>query len=366
MLCFFSGKRLFFVLLLLLLVIISSGTAIYAELNPQFILYKAPFNYFEIPVPKDWRVITTEWFGGREYIFSPQQITLEQFEKGIDLQTIFLVKISRHPDGLLKNPYFNIKYLEYARHFNPYMGSYVQFELGPDQKIFGVEGSNIKARFPDKSTANILLALKDRLMYEFHYYSKDSQYDTYLPVFQKMIQGMKILDYSCHEETKAFSFKVQKVQGDICLPKSWSLRQYCSDGTYKLFITREPHHNILDAFKVGVSITEIPIIQEPLKFPSERERAIALAKKILIPSQRILALLYQYDDQITLNGCRAVIAERSYTFIGQEGFTQEYHVFIGKVATLYDIVLKAPVREFEVYSDIYWQAISSINLMDLP
>lgn len=259
------------------------------------------------------------------------------------------------PKELMKG---NIEHIENAYKEAGYS---IKGELGKARTIMGIKGYTATLTLPNESPSFLFLGLRDKLAYEIQYQcglDLDSKYNSLL---LKMIEGIQLLDYANNEELAEFSDSNN--QFSIRLPKSWSATDRDDGKVAQLWVSRELIINEDDTFKVGVTITKIRNASKNFKnVKSDLDLVKQWSSLVLLPSETIMAELHSFQDGVKISGKSGFMAERSIIIKGSDFYAQEYRIILAKNDDLYEIIMEAPVMEFEVFREVFNKAINSLVL----
>ncbi len=350
-------KRVYFLLFL----IIFTGLA-FAEAESKFTQFVVPDNYFELPVPDGWEFVSVEWLGERTYLFSPSKVTREELERGVDLEASFKVKISRMPEEMLSLTSKELMELNIEHLENGYrQGGYdIQCELGEEKTLMGIDGYTASLTIDNGNPDFLFIGLQGKLAYEVQYSCDADKVAKYDPLLFKMLEGMRLLDYTKKEEV--VRFKDDNNQFSLLLPRSWSMKQVDDGKVAQLFISREAIKKDDDLFKVGVTITKIRQASNNFKnVRSDSDLVKLWGSLVLYPTEDMDMNLFEFKEA-EIDGKFGFVAERSIHIKGFDFYEQEIHIILAKDDNLYNVVLEAPVMEFEAYRNIFNQAIDSLIL----
>lgn len=328
----------------------------------DFATFQAPHGYFELPVPKGWHFLSFDHLAERQYLFTSEAVTLEQLQQGVDLDACFAVRIlgleSRHaltPLGDLLEEDLDHRIATYREHGRKLEGR----ATGP-QTLAGLEGT-AAFLWQDDDDEHLFLGRKGHLLYEIGYSYKREKKDSYLPILQEMAAGLALLEPEPSVKTGVFrdstgSFSVE-------LPDEWYPMSEGDQDTH-FFVSRERVMASTDAFTVGASFRKVPRLSERLpkyRLTSDREIVEFWAGVVLQEqkgfSQKVLDI-----RGASIGDKGGVVIERSFHFGSAPYYVQELHLILAKNDTLYEVILEAPVMEFELYRPAFNRAIETLEL----
>ena len=347
---------------LLLLLLFTS--VVFAGKEPGFSAFTVPYDYFVISLPDGWEFLCTDWFGERNYLFSPVKVTRSEIEQGVDLEAFFKVKICRVPDNMLNLPPKELikRNIEHMENVYKQAGYNLRGEIGGARTIMGINGYTASLfSEEDENPSFLFLGVKGELGYQIFYGCDADKALQYNPLLLKMLEGMQLLDYASKEELTGF--RDSNNQFFIKLPKSWSMKEKDDGKTAQLFVSREAIINKDDFYKVGVTITKI---RNASTIFANTGSDLDLVKQwgsiVIPPSQNIDVELHAFRGDVNIAGKTGFLVERSFVIKGFNVYTQEYRLILAKNNNLYDIVMEAPVMEFEIYREVFNEAINSLVL----
>lgn len=326
---------------------------------PELVDFKEPLGYFQIPMPEDWNYLCAADLGSRIYIFTPQDVSADQLETVAEFEVVFLVKFSRIFERQHDQPLEEIlqEYIDYQVAVFKEEELELEGEIMGPAKILGIDGALAKLKEPE-GEGTLFLGKYGSMFIELNYACDYDKKDYYQPILDTMLEGFKLLDNKFSGEQRLWTNKRKNFS--IMLPQAWHPREEVGGNIKQMFISRERLRTANDIFQVGVTVTEISSFSKLIgrRVESEQDIINIWYGALEEVSQRVPTVIYGFQE-IKGENKNGIIFERSYM---QDSFIQEYHVILAKGDTVYDVVLEAPMMEFEIYRDLFLEAIESIKL----
>lgn len=325
-------------------------------------ILQVPYGYFEIPLPEGWHYLSLEHLAERQYFFTPEPVTQQQLQEGVDLGASFQIRILALDVPGLGSPVATMLQEDLAHRIQIYRDHGVTLEGRPagPEVIAGIEGETALLSQEDDEEF-LFLGRKGHLLYEIDYAYKREQKDRYLPVLQQMAAGLRLLTPETPGEAGVFRDTNGSFSAE--LPADWYPMGE-SEPEAQFFVSRERMMSTTDAFTVGACFRKVPGLSQRLsnyRLSTDWE-AVAFWTSVVTREQKGLEQKILAIRSIPGEIKAGVVLERSYRFESAPYYVQELHLIRVRDDTLYEVILEAPVMEFELYRPVFDRAIQTLQL----
>lgn len=349
-----------FVLLCFITPLVSDETKL---IDNEMEIFQVPFGYFKLPVPKDWYFLSVDQLRERQYMFCPNEISLDLLMEGVNLEALLIIKIltmdveeSDTPTEELMMNDIDYRISEYKKR-----GTELTGELIGPKEVEGIDGYSASlTQFREKEF--LFLGKKEHLLYEIHYSFDIDKETLFMPIFNEMLAGLNSLDYKFDGELKTFEDKGKNFS--VLLPADWNVKERDDGKVAQMFVSREEIEKETDVFKVGVTCTKIRRFSKSYpqySLESDKDIVNLWATGILEVSEeipnKVLEIVY-----VEINEKYGILWQRSFKPKETDYYIQEYHVILAKNDILFDVIFEAPVMEFEIYEDAFLTAVGNLKL----
>lgn len=346
----------------LCLTLVFLGLAAAPPAAAELAAFRAPYGVFELPLPEGWHLLSFDHLAERQYFFTPEPVTLEELKAGIDLEACFQVRIMTLDSRSLRSPLADLMEGNLAHRIELYREHGVALEGRPagPQVLAGLAGETaLLAQEDDEGF--LFLGRKGHLLYEVHYSYQRKKKDRYLPVLAEMAAGLTLFDPEAPRKTTVFRDPTETFA--VELPEDWYTMTGAGPGTH-FFVSRERIMSATDHFLVGVTLRKMTHLAERLPEQirtSDQDLvnfwgAAALNEQKGF-SQKLLDLRRTQVQDMT-----GILFERSFHFASAPFYVQELHLILARAGTLYEVILEAPVMEFELYRGTFYRAVETLQM----
>lgn len=356
----YMKKILFFIVLNLIL-----GTNLPIFASVTLAKYLEPNNAFELLMPKNWKVTPFEYFGEKQYFFTAATLDVKEFvENGIDIESIFWIKLNRIETSYSKKPFSVIvqNYIKFRKNLYKKHGAVVKVKIGKHRIINGHDFVEIFLNQRGEKTL-ILFGVKLNYAYELAYDYKKNKEKKWKPIFEQMLKSFKFLAPSNKEELKTFSSMDESISID--LPVDWFLYENYYPKSLNIYISRESNIVGQKHFQVGVKIFKIfnGLDWLSIHHSITNVKLFSIFLNSLIES-KIKQETYSFEV-LDISNCKFVFLEKSLMLDKYKYYVQRIDLFtVTENGKIYHFIFEAPVMEFEKYRPIFEKAINSIKIKE--
>jgi hypothetical protein len=306
-------------------------------------------------------MVTGDWYGERDYFFSPQKTTWTELQKGVELDASLAVKILTMDMAQQRADLRELMHGDLAMRVKIYQGQNIIAVTSSvwEDNIAGLKGVSALITQPDEKEY-LFLAKDKNLIHEIDYHLKDAARPKYQPLIEQILATLRFH----HPENKIDKREfVTKGNSAITLPHDWYVKEHRDGDAYQVFISREQIVSENDIFLTGASISKISNFAK--NFPETGVTSdVAIAKRWTVTnldSYPKLAIKTLNIEKIIVAGCPSYLIECSLKSKFGDYYIQEFRLITAKNGALYDVSLEAPVMEFELYRNIFKDAVKSFK-----
>jgi hypothetical protein len=351
------------VLLLLTLPAVAAPAAGQGAVPAELPVFREPHGYFELPVPAGWHSLVLEEPGERLYAFTPEDISPDQLRLGVDVVAILTLRVTTVSKEAARTPTADLLRLDLDHRLQGYKqhGVAATGRPGPLFRLAGIDLASASLSQPGYDEF-VAVGVQGRLFYALEYQWETRRRDEYRPLLERMAAGLRLFQPTLAGRTQRYAGAGKAFA--VTLPEGWSVKERDDGKTTQFYVSREKLTTEQDRFQVGAALTRIRRFSQSVsgrKLTLPRAQAAFWSSRLLeparVPEQAVFEL-----EAVTVGGREGLYWERSFRSPSSEGYLQELHLVLAKDDTLYDVILEAPVAEFELYREAFRQALQSLEL----
>jgi hypothetical protein len=326
-------------------------------------VYQEPHGYFSLPVPAGWHSLLLEHPGERLYVFTPEDISADQLRLGVDVMAVLTLRISTiSPEGA-KVPAAELLRLDLDGRLRGYKehGVAATGQPGPPVRLGGVDLASSTIAQPGYDEF-VAVGVRGRLFYALEYQWERRRQAVFRPLLEQMAAGLSLPEPVFRGETNRY----ESASGAfaLTLPAGWAVQERTDGGTTGFRLSPEKPTPGPGQPRLGATLTRIRPFSANLtgrKVTIPRDQVGLRAAQLLDPSRHAGQVVFALEE-VNLDGRVGLFWERSYRSPSSEAFLQEFHLVVAKEDTLYDVVLAAPLADFELYRETFRQALQTLAL----
>jgi len=329
----------------------------------DLVKYTEPNQIFTLDRPAEWYVLAVPNVGQRSFIFSKQKRTAQDLTKAYKPEAELRIKLFRlnQDDMKMTREALVKRYMQYLTQVYKQLHFSLSYKIEEDQEISDRAASRV-ATYCKGTETDIWITTANGIFVKL-----TANYDSTVkqeaqPLLERMARSFQLLPSPKPLSLVPFDIGI----GDIHLqvPKKWHVNLWRQKSLAQFFISREKISKPKDMFEVGITINVFKDVTKTWgKQGVSAGNFLSLWTKTFFKQTTDMHGKIFVFKTLDISGLPATFMERSYPYQGGclNGFIQEYHVSVMHGVTLIDMVLEAPVMEFENYRPTFDAIIKSLQ-----
>ena len=349
--------------IVLMLNSICSGL-LFAQVAPETTSFKDPNGAFTVNMPAGWHVIQIPHVGQRVTILSREERTADDLKTSYDPDAELMIKLFRmnQDDLSMSRQAIVDRYLEFlTQMYKQQFNLDLEITKGEDTTINGLACSTAHT-VCGNTISDMWIATSDGIFVELKSsYDRDSEASA-KSVLMQLARSFRLGERAPALKSTMIKATTRSIQ--FAAPAGWFVKRYDNDSAEQLFVSREKVEKPEDMFQVGISMNIFKDVRKiwDLDGPVDPEQVMRAWLDITVKSTRDNNGQFFAIELTRLGGLPMLKFERGFQGSTPGVFIHEYHVTIINGLTLIDMILEAPVMEFEQYRTTFDHAIQSLQV----